>query len=499
MGQDVDRTTFSRRDRQVYRSKLQRSLDAMAAMLRDGRFVTKVPTSGLEIEFALVDQDASPALVGPQVLDEVEVNEFQSELGRWNIELNLPPRSLPGEEGLHLERHLLDLVASVEAKAQPLGVQLMMIGILPTLERAHFEPEFLTPNPRYDQLNEQMMLARGEPFRLDIDGFGIGDGHPERLTEDFDSIAPEAACTSTQLHLVTEPDEFPAIWNAAQCLAGVQLAIGANSPYLLGKQLWAETRIPVFEQSCDVRSVELLNQGVRPRVWFGEKWITSILELFEENLRYFPALLPICETDEPLDDVRAGLAPGLAELRLHNSTIWRWNRPVYAVVDGEPHLRVENRVLPSGPSAVDTIANAMFFYGLVRVLAAAERPLWGQMSFKAAEDNFVAAARQGMDALLYWPELGWVRPDELVLRKLLPMAADGLDRWGMSAQVAGRYLSVIEQRCLRRRTGASWQVDTVRALTARGLDRPAALRGMLQRYLDGMCANVPVHAWSTPG
>lgn len=496
MGQDVPRTTFTRRDRQRYRSKVRKGLDALAQMLHDGRFATAGPTTGLEVEFALVDKDAAPALSGPQVLDAVGAKEFQSELGRWNIELNLPPRSLPGEEGLNLEGHLLDLMAAVEAKAQPMGINLLMIGIVPTLGREHLEPPCLTPNPRYDQLNEQMMLARSEPFRLDIEGFG---NPPERLVEDFDSIAPEAACTSTQLHLLVAPDEFAAHWNAAQCLAGVQLAIGANSPHLLGRQLWAETRIPVFQQSCDVRTVELRNQGVRPRVWFGEKWITSIVELFEENTRYFPALLPITEPEDPLEELRAGRTPELSELRLHNSTIWRWNRPVYDVVDGVPHLRVENRVLPSGPSVVDTIANAMFFYGVLRVLAHQDRPLWSEMSFQAAEENFFAAARRGMDAMLYWPEIGWVRPDELVLRRLLPMAAEGLALWGVEARVAERYLTAIEQRCVLRRTGASWQVDTVNTLSERRMDRPEALRCMLTRYLECMSANEPVHAWPRPG
>ena len=197
-------------------------------------------------------------------------------------------------------------------------------------------------------------------------------------------------------------------------------------------------------------------------------------------------------------ELEAGQVPDLDELRLHNGTIWRWNRPVYDVADGVPHVRVENRVLPAGPTVVDMVANALFFYGLLRTLVEAERPLWTTMSFEAAEENFATAARYGMDGPLYWPGSGWIRPDELVLRKLLPQAADGLARWGVEGEVTDRFLSIIEQRCVNRRTGASWQLDTVAALEARGADRPTAIRGMLERYLEWSTANEPVHTWPVP-
>jgi hypothetical protein len=498
MGQDVDRRTFSRRDRQRYRTKVQRCLDALAIMLREHPFARDEPMTGLEVELNLVDKDLAPALAGTNVLDAIGSSQFQSELGQWNLELNLPPRPLPGDEWRHLERHLLDELAVARAKAVDCGAQLAVIGILPTLERHHLVVEALSPDQRYITLNEQMLSARGEPIRLDIAGDDPSGRHgvePEHLHADFDSIAPEAACTSMQLHLQVHPDSFAGYWNAAQCLAGVQLAVGANSPFLLGSRLWAETRIPLFEQSCDVRTPELRNQGVRPRVWFGERWITSILDLFSENARYFPALMPVTEDTDPMADLETGKVPGLDELRLHNGTIWRWNRPVYDIADGVPHVRVENRVLPAGPTVVDMVANALFFYGLLRTLVESERPLWSMMSFEAAEENFITAARHGLDGPLYWPGTGWIRPDELVLRKLLPQAADGLARWGVETEVTDRFLSIIEQRCATRRTGAGWQLDMVAALEEGGADRPAALHGMLARYLVWSAANEPVHTW----
>jgi hypothetical protein len=501
MGQDVDRRTFSRRDRQQYRAKVQSCLDALAEMLRTHPFARDEPMTGIEVELNLVDELLAPALSGKAVLEAIGAAEFQSELGRWNMELNLPPRPLPGDQWRHLEHQLLDELAVARAKARDCSSRLAVIGILPTLGQDDLVIESLSTDERYRVLNEQMLSQRGEPIRLDIVGDDPSGRHgltPDRLSADFDSIAPEAACTSMQLHLQVHPDDFAGYWNAAQCVAGVQLSVGANSPFLLGARLWAETRIPLFEQSCDVRTPELRNQGVRPRVWFGERWITSILDLFVENTRYFPALMPVTGDTDPQADLAAGRVPGLEELKLHNGTIWRWNRPVYDVANGEPHVRVENRVLPAGPTPVDMVANALFFYGMLRALTDAERPLWSTMSFEAAEENFTTAARHGLEGPLYWPGSGWIRPDELVLRKLLPQAAEGLARFGVTAPVIDRYLSVIERRCALRRTGASWQVDAVAALEARGADRHAALRGMLDRYLESSEANDPVHTWSLP-
>jgi hypothetical protein len=235
---------------------------------------------------------------------------------------------------------------------------------------------------------------------------------------------------------------------------------------------------------------------VRPRVWFGERWITSIFDLFEENARYFPALLPVCDDEDPLETFEAGGVPKLAELRLHNGTIYRWNRPIYEVVAGRPHLRVENRVLPAGPTVVDTLANAAFYYGLIRVLAEDERPVWSRMSFSAAEENFHTAAREGIEAAVYWPGVGEAPAAELVLRRLLPLAHEGLDRWGVDPGDRDRLLGIIERRCTTLRNGAAWQRATLHRLSDdRGLDRPEALRAMTVAYRDHMHSNEPVHGW----
>jgi hypothetical protein len=234
-------------------------------------------------------------------------------------------------------------------------------------------------------------------------------------------------------------------------------------------------------------------------VWFGERWITSIFDLFEENVRYFPALLPVCEPDDPVEQLERGETPSLAELRLHNGTIYRWNRPIYDVVDGRPHLRVENRLLPSGPTVADICANAAFYYGLVRALVDDERPLWTQMSFSAAEENFHAGAREGLDARLYWPGLGEVPAAELVLRRLLPAADAGLERMGVDADDRDRLLGIVERRCVTMQNGAAWQAAAFHRLHGeRRLDRADALRRMTVLYRGHMHANEPVHGWPVP-
>jgi hypothetical protein len=298
-----------------------------------------------------------------------------------------------------------------------------------------------------------------------------------------------------QFHLQVSPEDFAPTWNAAQCLAGVQVALGANSPYFVGRELWRESRIPVFGQATDVRSAELKVQGVRPRVWFGERWITGVFDLFEENTTYFAPLLPVIDDEEPERVLESGGTPLLPELRLLNGTVWRWNRPVYDVVDGRPHLRLENRVLPAGPTVVDVIANAAFFYGAVRALIGQERTVWAQMSFGAAEDNFLGAATRGIDARLFWPGCGDVPASELVLRRLLPVAREGLDEWGVDGAISDRLLGIIEGRCTTGTNGAVWQVDAVRVLEDSGLDRPAALLRMTREYIARMHTNTPVHEW----
>jgi gamma-glutamyl:cysteine ligase YbdK (ATP-grasp superfamily) len=488
MGRDVPAITVSQQDRRAYREKVRQCLDVLARMLRESRFENESPQLGLEIELDLVDQSARPSMQNTEVLAAIDDPSWASELGQFNLEINVPPRELTGDAFARLEDSVRGILNHANKQALEVGARLVMVGILPTLRPSDVTLRAMTDNPRYRLLNEQMVAARGEEMQICIEG-------PERLLTHVDTIMPEAGCTSVQFHLQVSPEAFGSYWNAAQAVSGVQVALAANSPFLFGRELWRETRVPLFEQVTDTRPEELKEQGVRPRVWFGERWITSVFDLFEENLRYFPSLLPLREDEDPVAALDAGAAPMLAELTLHNGTVYRWNRPVYAVVDGRPHLRVENRVLPAGPTVVDVVANAAFYYGVVRALAEAERPIWTRMSFSAAAENLAVGARNGIDARVYWPGLGQVPVTELMLRRLLPLAWEGLSQWGVETADAERLLGIIEQRCLTGRTGATWQAETVHALGGPA-DRQTALERMTEGYIERMSSNEPAHRWA---
>ena len=489
MGQDIEPRAFSREDRARFRRKLERSMQALQRMLDEERFEAGNRSTGFEIELNLIDHDADPAPRNGEVLSAIDDPAFQTELAQFNIEINMAPRQLQGSALKEFEDDLWARLNDADAKARQLDTRIVMVGILPTVTAGDMSAAVLSPNTRYKLLNDQIILARGDDIRIAIDGV-------EELVMTTDTVAPEAACTSTQLHLQVSQDDFPAYWNAAQAIAGPQVAVCANSPFLFCKELWRETRIKLFEQAIDTRSIELVEQGVRPRVWFGERWLSSVRELFDENIRYFSPLLPVCDDEDPLDVLERGGTPNLSELRLHNGTIYRWNRPVFDVSEGRPHLRIENRVLPAGPTVVDVLANAAFYFGLIRRLAEDDRPLWSQMSFDAATENFLRGARGGIGAEQYWPGSGWLGAAELVLRKLLPIAHEGLDSWGVDPTQRERLLGVIEQRCLSGQNGAAWQATVFHRLyDGGGMSRLDALRGMMRRYVEYMATNAPVHTW----
>ncbi|MFJ8649369.1 glutamate--cysteine ligase [Streptomyces sp. NPDC093546] len=494
MGEKVVAGAFDLSDRQRYRHKLQQCLKALERLLAEKRFDRPKNLMGLEIELNLAGSDGLPRMMNAEVLERIASRDFQTELGMFNLEVNIAPHRLGGRVLDQLAEELRTGLGYAHRKAKEVDAGIVMIGILPTLAEGDLVSGNLSDVDRYMLLNDQIVAARGEDFTLDIEGV-------EHLSSTATSITPEAACTSVQLHLQVTPARFPDVWNAAQAIAAVQIVVGANAPFLFGRELWRESRPPLFTQATDTRPPELQAQGVRPRTWFGERWVSSAYELFEENVRYFPALLPICDDEEPLRVLDQGGVPSLQELVLHNGTVYRWNRPVYGVVDGVPHLRVENRVLPAGPTVDDVLANAAFYYGLVRALAEEPRPVWRRMPFTDAADNFDTACRYGIDAELRWPRPGrgggstTVPAVKLVRDELLPLAAAGLDAWGIERADRDRYLGIIEERCKRRVNGASWQVETFHRALAAGLGRDAALAATTRRYCELMREGEPVHTW----
>ncbi|MGQ4430488.1 MULTISPECIES: glutamate-cysteine ligase family protein [unclassified Streptomyces] len=494
MGEKVVAGPFELADRQRYRAKLGRCLTGLERLLAEKRFDRPKNLMGLEIELNLVGADGMPRMLNGEVLERIASRDFQTELAMFNLEVNIAPHRLDGRVFDRLAEEIRTSLAYAHRKAGEVDAGILMIGILPTLDRDDLVSSNLSAVDRYTLLNDQIVAARGEDFVLDIEGV-------EHLTCTSGSIAPEAACTSVQLHLQVTPDRFADVWNAAQAVAAVQVAVGANSPFLFGRELWRESRPPLFQQATDTRPPELQAQGVRPRTWFGERWVTSAYDLFEENLRYFPALLPIHDDEEPLDVLDEGGIPSLAELVLHNGTVYRWNRPVYGIADGVPHLRVENRVLPAGPTVTDVIANTAFYYGVVRALAEESRPVWTRLPFEAAAANFDTACRDGIDARLVWPRRGRlggtteIDAVTLVRDELLPLAEAGLDAWGVEPADRDLYLGVIDERCRRRANGATWQAATFHQALEQGLSREAALAATTRRYSELMHLGEPVHTW----
>ncbi|UED82872.1 glutamate--cysteine ligase [Streptomyces profundus] len=493
MGEKVAADRFDLTARGRFRERLLSCLDALGTLLREERFHGPRDRVGVEVELSLADSDGSPRMVNEDVLGRMATRDFQSELGKFTIELNMSPRELSGGVFEDMAEELRIALRYADRMADEFGAQVVMIGVLPTITADQMVPGSLSHGDRYTLLNDQIMASRGEAISLDISG-------AERLTRTFESIAPESACTSVQFHLQVTPERFAPLWNAAQVAAAAQIAVGANAPFVFGHELWHESRPPFFLQATDARPPEMAAQGVRPRAWFGERWIEGVTDLFEENIRYFPALLPLSGDEDPQAVLRAGGVPALGELSLHNGTVYRWNRPVYAVVDGVPHLRVENRVLSTGPTVSDTVANAAFYYGLVRALADDPEPVWRRLAFADAEANFGAACRHGIGARLAWPAPGGTatRPAaELIADTLLPLAASGLDAWGVAPADRDRYLSVIEGRCRRGLTGAGWQTRTYHQLVDDGKDRATALRDLVRRYCELARTDTPVHDWPT--
>ncbi|WP_408612802.1 glutamate--cysteine ligase [Glycomyces luteolus] len=496
MGDEVTGSALRHWDHPAYTARLQAGRTALAQLLADRRLDRDRPMTGLELELDLVEPTGDPAFANDAVLEHLHTSGeedalygAQHELGAFNIELNLPPRLLDGAGISWYESDLAAVLSEVREAADKAGVRVCPIGTMPTLSTDHMHVEALSTARRYRILNEQIMSQRGEDLRIDIRG-------AESVDFTSSSIAPESANTSVQFHLQVSPEDFARYWNAAQAIAGVQVAMGANSPYLFGRQLWAETRVILFEQGTDTRRAHQREAGARPRAWFGERWIDGVLDLFDENYRHFAPLLPLCDEEDPLAVTAAGGVPSLRELRYHNGTVYRWNRPVYDVSSGRPHLRVENRVVAAGPTAADICANMALFYGLVVHYANAPVPLCEEMDFAQAAANFRSAARHGIHADQWWPGRGLVPARTLVLEDLLPKAAEGLAAMGVVSRDIGRFLGVIEARCRRGVNGATWQVARVQVAEHRQrLERRDALRAMVLDYAARSADGKPVHDW----
>ncbi len=489
MGQTDVSAAFDPQQLRLFGQKVLRDLRALEAMIEQSLFETDRRRIGAEQEMCLVTPEGFPALVGPAILEAVEDSHLTTELGRFNLELNLDPQEFEGHALSVMEGQLLELLAIVRRGAREEGSEVLLTGLLPTLEKRHLTLEAMTPVPRYHALNEAMRRLRdGEDFQFHIRG-------EDELRVSHDNVMLEACTTSFQVHYQVAPAEFALAYNTAQLLAAPVLAVATNSPLLFGHRLWRETRIAVFEQSIDTRPTASHHRQQARRVSFGREWVKeSVLELFRDDISRFPAVLAVETDEDSLALLEKGEIPKLRALQLRNGTVYRWNRPCYGITDGKPHLRIENRLLPSGPSVRDEMANAALWLGLMSGLPAQLGDPSSLLPFDEARSNFIAAARHGLDAQVSWPGLGRLPVAVLLEETLLPIARQGLEEAGVARDDVDEYLWVIAGRVRSGRTGSRWILEA--AGGERGMAKASALAHVVRETLARQAEGLPVHEWS---
>jgi hypothetical protein len=493
MGAGIDRETFDQRDYARFQQRLEQCLSTLGRLLQQPGFGVGPATLGAELELFLVDDAARPHPRNQAVRAAAADPRVNLELDRFNLELNTTPTPLAGRPFAALAAELRLLLEHVADAARMHGGRPALVGILPTLGHADLHPGVISDVARYRALDRGLHRLRHTPFHLRITG-----ADPLELASD--DVSLEGAATSFQVHLRVDPSDFTRTYNAVQAATAPVLAVAGNSPTLLGHRLWDETRIALCKQSLDERD----RRGPRrrlARVAFGTGWLRGgALELFAEGVRLHQPLLPVLGDHDPSDDGDQWRAPPLEELRLHQGTVWRWNRAVYDPASGG-HLRIEMRALPAGPTVTDMLANAALLVGLSLWLAKQDQRWTYRLSFERAEHGFYRAAQHGLAAELGWPigadgRLATLPAAELVPR-LLPAAHEGLLGAGVAAAEADHLLGVIAARVTTGQTGAVWQRRTLAALEPR-LGREDALAAMLQRYLEYAATDQPVHTWPLP-
>ncbi|MDH5479944.1 MAG: glutamate--cysteine ligase [Nitrosomonas sp.] len=475
MGNEIPSSHFNLNDLKVFTKRLRHETQLVSEWFSNNHFTFEQKMFGYELEAWLVDKNFQPAPINVRFLQELNDPLVVPELANFNIELNSLPQHLNNHVFSDMEKNLNQIYSQCRQRAQLLDSDLVMIGILPTVKESDLSLEHMSDSQRYRALNEQIFrLRHGRPLHIDIKG-------EEHLRTKHNDVMLEAAATSLQLHLQIPPHLATRYYNAAIILSGSMVAATGNAPYLFGKHLWEETRIPLFEQSVSIGGHKNSDEGHLKRVSFGTGYAkNSLLECFQENLDHFPVILPVL-FDEPPEK--------LAHLRLHNGTIWRWNRPLIGFdKQGKPHLRIEHRVISAGPSMIDTVANAALFVGAVKSLVEADDPPEQMLSFTKARKNFYAAAQSGLQADLHWLDNKQKNAKENILKQILPLAQSGLNRLKINKHDIQLYLGIIEQRITTGQTGANWQQ---RFIAAHG----HSMSALTTTYAKLQQHGKPVHKW----
>jgi CBS domain-containing protein len=471
-----------------FMKRLLRDVRALEHMLDEGMIESGIRRIGAEQEVFLLDGAFRPAPLALKMLEILRDPHYTTELGLFNLEFNLEPKVYGGDCLSRLEREITELWLKACDAARVAGGEVFLTGILPTLVKSDLGLDNMTPNPRYRILNDALSRLRGEDYDFYIKGI-------DEFIARHDTVMLESCNTSFQVHFQVAPHEFARFYNIAQAVAGPIVAVAANSPLLFGKRLWHETRIALLEQSVDTRPTSHHLREFNPRVMFGTGWIDdSVLEIFREDIARFKLLFATELDEDPFDALAAGRIPGLKALTLHNGTVYRWNRPCYGISDGVPHLRIENRVLPAGPTILDEMANAAFWFGLMASILDEYGDVTRAMDFDVARTNFFAAARQGLDAPLTWFDGTTTAAHDLVAQVLVPLARQGLEKGQIDRCDIDRYLDVIEARARTKQNGARWFLASHAAL--QNQISPAEKMSVLtsvsvKRQLEG----APIHTW----
>ncbi|MEP1096978.1 MAG: CBS domain-containing protein [Cyclobacteriaceae bacterium] len=486
MGDHSIKTTDDRHVHEQFIKHLLSDIEALELMLEKGLIESGITRMGAEQEFCLITDNWRPANTSEQILKGLNDPHFTTELARYNLELNLDPVELTGDCFSVTEQKLREFLNKAIAVAKEHETFVLLTGILPTVTKSELVFDYMTPNPRYTVLNEMMKKQRGDDFRLRIRGI-------DELSILHDSVLFEACNTSFQMHYQIEADDFISSYNWAQAISGPVLGVSTNSPLLLGRELWSETRIALFQQSIDTRTSSYALKDQQARVTFGDSWASgTAADFFKNEIARYRVLFAKEIESNSVEDLERGQIPKLQALCTHNGSIYRWNRPCYGVGGGKPHLRIENRYIPSGPTIIDEMANFAFWLGLMLGRPKSFDDMESTMDFRDAKSNFIKAARTGKESVQYWNgKLISVR--DLVSEELLPIAQAGLESAKVDKGDIQRLLGVIEERASKI-TGSQWSVRKYRYLR-KTKQRDDALLALTQSMYNHQFIGNPVHEW----
>lgn len=489
MGDTRVRLAKTQADLNSFTRYLLRDIEALDRMLKMGWIENDEMKIGAEQEMCLVDKNGKPAPHNLQILDKLNHPNFVTELAKFNIEANIDPLPFTGTCFSDLEKQIIGLTNILRKAADDIDVNVVLTGILPTIRKFDIGIDNLTPNPRYHALMEAISGLRGDKYELRIEGL-------DELNVITDSALIEACNTSFQVHLQIKPDEFVNKYNIAQAIAAPILAVSTNSPMLFNKRLWSETRIALFRQSIDTRLATEHLRERSPRVTFGSQWLKgSILNLYKEDIMRFRIMFMSDIEEDVLESIENGVTPKLRALNIHNSTVYRWNRACYGVSpNGKPHLRIENRVFPAGPSIVDEVANSAFWIGLMNGFADVYPDITKVMDFDDAKSNFLIAARAGLGSKFIWANGKKIIDIDLISKELIPIAREGLKKADVSVADIDKYLGIIEERNKTGNTGSRWMLNSYSKLAKETSkdDIPLALTGAI---IKNQKENIPVSSW----